>query len=86
VRILAWQNDPGLDLHFVAAAGAVLQIGVTGSALLVWVGLERLCARLGRILAAAGWRAPGDDGLRWLAALAMALSVATMLGGLVLLG
>ena len=41
VRILQWQNDPDLDLRLVAAAGAVLQIGVTGAAILVWLAAER---------------------------------------------
>jgi putative thiamine transport system permease protein len=85
IRIMAWQNDPDLNLHFVAAAGAVLQIGVTACALLVWIGLERLCAKLGRSLAAGGWRARRDDALRRLARLAMALSAAAVLGGLILL-
>ncbi len=29
VRVIDWQHDPDLSRHFVAAAGAVLQVGVT---------------------------------------------------------
>ena len=42
VRILDWQNDADLDLHFVAAAGAVLQVGVAALALVVWLAAERV--------------------------------------------
>ena len=65
VRILDWQNDPDLDMHFVAAAGAVLQLGVTALALLVWLRGERCAAiALPPMLARSGRRARADVWLR----------------------
>ena len=85
VRLLTWQQDADLDMLFTAAAGAMLQLGVTAFALLVWLACERAGARLCRRLAASGWRASADDWARRLAALAMALSAAIVLAGLALL-
>jgi putative thiamine transport system permease protein len=42
VRLLAWMNDPDLSVRFMAAAGALLQLLVTGFALLVWLALEKV--------------------------------------------
>lgn len=85
VRVIDWQHDADLSRHFVAAAGAVLQVGVTGAALLVWLAAERLMAFLCRALIYSGWRARRDGWLRRLASLAMTLSAATVLAGLCLL-
>jgi putative thiamine transport system permease protein len=85
VRILDWQNDPDLSQRFVGAAGAVLQIGVTASTLLIWLGAERVCAAIYRVLAQSGWRALPDAWLRHAAAIVMALSSAIVLAGLALL-
>ena len=85
VRILDWQNDADLDRRFVAAAGAVLQIGVTGSALLVWLAAERVCGGIARRLAASGRRFRADGWLRLLSALFMTLSSAAIFAGIFLL-
>jgi putative thiamine transport system permease protein len=85
VRILSWQHDPDLSQHFVAAAGAVLQIGVTGAALLVWLAAERICAVCRRRIGHSGWRARADGWSRRAAAVLMTLSAATVLAGLALL-
>jgi putative thiamine transport system permease protein len=85
VRLLAWQHDADLDMHFTAAAGAVLQVGVTAAALLIWLLGERVSAALCRRLARSGWRARGDGWARKLAAFAMALATGTVLAGLALL-
>jgi putative thiamine transport system permease protein len=85
VRLLTWQRDADLDMHFTAAAGATLQVGVTALALLLWLSGERLCAALYRRFANYGWRALRDSWARQLAALAMALSAGTVLAGLGLL-
>jgi putative thiamine transport system permease protein len=85
VRLLAWQRDADLDMHFTAAAGAVLQVGVTASALLIWLLAERVFDVLCRRLARSGWRAQGDVWARRLAAFAMALAAGTVLAGLALL-
>jgi putative thiamine transport system permease protein len=49
VLILRWANDPDLTLQFQAAAGAVLQGGIAGLAIGVWIGFERLAKAAGRI-------------------------------------
>ncbi len=85
LRILDWRNDPDLARHFVAAAGALLQIGVTGAALLLWLGGERACSYASRRLAASGWRAARDTWLRRVAAVLMALPALAVLGGIAVL-
>jgi putative thiamine transport system permease protein len=85
VRILGWQNDPDLGLHLVAAAGAVVQIGVTAAALLLWLLAERLLGPPMRSLAESGRRARSDGWLRRLSASAMAASAGTVLAGISLL-
>ncbi|MCE8018054.1 ABC transporter permease subunit [Halomonas sp. MCCC 1A17488] len=64
VSILAWYQDPDLSRRLVASAGAVLQLGVTASALAVWWCLEGLVARLGRAWLARGGRGQGEQPLR----------------------
>ena len=44
VRLIDWMNDPNLESRFLASAGAILQLGVTLAALIVWVVLERIGA------------------------------------------
>jgi putative thiamine transport system permease protein len=85
VRILEWRNDPDLSRHFVAAAGALLQVGVTGAALLVWLAGEQVCSAVSRWLAASGRRAAQDLWLRRAAAAMMALATFVVLGGIALL-
>jgi putative thiamine transport system permease protein len=85
VQILTLQRDPDLAMHFTAAAGAVLQVAVTAAALLVWLTGERIAAFLCRRVAGSGWRARPDAWARRIAAIAMALCVATVLAGLTLL-
>ncbi|MBS9402852.1 ABC transporter permease subunit [Halomonas sp. TRM85114] len=64
VSILAWFSDPDLDMRFMASAGAILQLGVTATALAIWWGLERLVARLMGGWIARGGRRQGETGLR----------------------
>jgi putative thiamine transport system permease protein len=85
VRILEWRNDPDLSRHFVAAAGAVLQVGVTGAALLAWLAGEQVCSAVSRRLVASGWRAARDCWLRRVAAALMAVATFVVLGGIALL-
>ena len=82
VQILAWMNDPSLALRFVAAAGAVLQLGLVIGALIVWRGLEAAVARTSRRWTAAGARGIAADHV--LSPLAVVLAAAT--SGAVLLG
>ncbi len=85
VRILTWQQDADLAMHFTAAAAAVLQIGVTVLALVIWLIGERVFGFVCRVVALSGWRARGDLAMRRLAAFVMALSAAIVLAGLALL-
>ncbi|WP_258801632.1 ABC transporter permease [Halomonas sp. DQ26W] len=64
VSILAWFNDPDLSRRFMASAGAVLQLGITAAALVVWWCLERGIACLGRRWVARGGRQRGEQPLR----------------------
>lgn len=64
VSILGWFNDPDLSRRFMASAGALLQLGVTLSALASWWCLERLVRRLGRGWVEGGQRRRGDLALR----------------------
>ncbi|MBA3517337.1 MAG: ABC transporter permease subunit [Rhizobiales bacterium] len=86
VRVLDWRNDPDLGGHLLAGAGAVLQIGVTGAAILAWLAGERACGALARVIAKTGWRATADSWLRGLSAGLIILSAATILAGIALLG
>lgn len=56
VAVMRWQTDPDISLRFMAAAGALLQLGVTATALVSWWLIERLTAT-----ALGGWR---EDGRR----------------------
>lgn len=64
VSILDWFQDPDLSRRFMASAGALLQLGVTLTALAVWWGLERLTACLGRRWLEGGRRRRGERSLR----------------------
>ncbi|TFH86331.1 ABC transporter permease subunit [Billgrantia azerbaijanica] len=87
VSILTWSHDPDLTQRFLAAAGAVLQLGVTLAALAGWWGLECLVRRLGRRWVDGGQRRRGDSLLRTTgkgALLAATLIAFAGLGGLAL--
>ncbi|MGR2739502.1 ABC transporter permease [Billgrantia sp. Q4P2] len=64
VSILTWYQDPDLSRRFMASAGAVLQLGVTATALIAWWYLECLVAWLGRLWLARGGRGQGEQPLR----------------------
>jgi len=56
VAVLRWQSDPDLSARFLAAAGALLQLGVTAAGLGLWLLGERLVARLARARLESGGR------------------------------
>ncbi|MGE4532928.1 ABC transporter permease [Halomonas sp.] len=64
VAVLEWFHDPDLSKRFLAAAGAVLQLGVTLAALALWWALECLVRRLGQRWVVNGARRRGDRLLR----------------------
>ena len=85
LRLVGWMNDADISLRFLASAGAVLQLGVTASAIIIWIGLEGAASRMRDSAAAAGMRFLRD---RWLARLAMIVMTASamaVLAGLVTL-
>ena len=59
--VLRWFNDPDLTRHFLAAAGASLQLAVVIVAVAFWYLLERIVVRVGRHWATSGYRGRGGD-------------------------
>jgi len=68
VAVLRWFSDPDLSLRFMAAAGAVAQLGVTLAALALWRFGEAVAGGLGRI-----WLAGPDRGIAERPALAVGI-------------
>ncbi|MCO6408883.1 ABC transporter permease [Hoeflea alexandrii] len=85
VRLIDWMNDPDLETRFLASAGAVLQLGVTLTALVAWIGLERIGALLVCSSRQAGRRWRRDIVLRAAARGVMAASAAIVFGGIAVL-
>ena len=85
VRLIDWMNDPDLETRFLASAGAVLQLGVTLTALVAWIGLERIGAMLVRSSRQAGRRWRRDMALRAAARSVMIASAAIVFGGIAVL-
>jgi putative thiamine transport system permease protein len=85
VRIVQWSEDPDLARHFLAAAGALLQLGITAAALLLWVLLERSAGAMLRHLVGSGRRWRGDGLLRHAGLVGMAVSAILIGAGLVVL-
>ncbi|WP_025029992.1 ABC transporter permease [Nitratireductor aquibiodomus] len=86
VRLVNWMNDPDLSRRFLASAGAMLQLGVTAAAILIWIGFEKLGARLRDRMACAGKRLRRDRVLRWGALAVMLASAGAIFIGLLALG
>jgi putative thiamine transport system permease protein len=85
VAVLQWFSDPDLDWRFQAAAGALLQLGVTASAMLLWRALEGLATALGRRWLASGQRLRGESAVRLAGTLGVWLAAGLSLGGLLAL-
>ncbi|WP_404298532.1 ABC transporter permease [Halomonas sp.] len=82
VSILTWFNDPDLSRRFMASAGALLQLGVTLTALATWWGLEGMVRRLGRGWVAGGHRRSGEGALRAAGKTLILLAAGTALIGI----
>ncbi|MCL7940244.1 ABC transporter permease subunit [Halomonas sp. ATCH28] len=82
VSILTWFSDPDLDKRFLASAGAILQFGVTATALAIWWGLERLAGRLMGIWVARGGRRLGETSLHLAGKLWILLATVTAFVGI----
>jgi len=85
VRLIDWMNDPDLHTRFLASAGAVLQLGVTLTALIAWIGLERIGAALVRGFGHRGRRWRCDLAFRLGARMVMISSAAIVFGGIAVL-
>lgn len=86
VSILNWFNDPDITRRFMASAAAVLQLGVTLTALLCWWLLEQLTCLLTQNWLTNGGRRQGEAVLRVVGRSALLLSSMTALAALVGLG
>ncbi|MDP3898609.1 MAG: ABC transporter permease subunit, partial [Mesorhizobium sp.] len=82
VRLVQWMGDPDLSMRFLASAGAMLQLGVTAAALLLWIGAERAGAALGRMVCETGRRFRRDRIARHAALWMMAAAAALVVAGL----
>ena len=56
VRILTWFRDPDLSFQFIAAVGALAQIGLAVGCCLVWAAAAHIWAGAVRSVCARGWR------------------------------
>ncbi len=83
VAVLRWLNDPDLTMRFMASAAAVLQLGLTLTALMLWWLGERTVARLCRHWLQDGRRRWHDRTLAVLAFGAMLLCIVIVLTSLV---
>ncbi|MEQ8708279.1 MAG: ABC transporter permease subunit [Rhodospirillales bacterium] len=85
VSIIRWFHDPQLEMRFLASAGAVLQLGVTGLAMGLWWGAERLVGFCARRWIERGARAFCDSLLRFLGITLICLAVILAAAGIVAL-
>ena len=82
IRLLEWMTDPDLNTRFVAAAGALMQLALTLSALLFWLGLERAGRMVLQFLTHSGWRFRHDKILKTLSLSAVVTTSVILFGGL----
>ena len=85
VAVLRWSSDSELSGRFLAAAGALLQLGVTLAALGLWLVLERIVGGLARTWFEAGRRTSHDGAIAASGGLGMGLVAATAVLSLVTL-
>ena len=82
VRLTQWMGDPDLSQRFVASAGAVLQFGITLTAIAIWLTGERLLIGLGRGWSDAGGRSAADRSVSVVALALVAVLVAALILGI----
>ncbi|QKV19575.1 ABC transporter permease [Oricola thermophila] len=85
VRLVEWMNDPDLSSRFMASAGAVLQLGVTLAALVIWLLVEKLAAAVTMHLCGQGRRFRADRIVRQVALVLTALTALMVFGGMFVL-
>lgn len=79
VEILRWLADPDLGQRFLAAAGALLLVGITLCSLLLWLAVERMAGLACRWLRNGGFRFKRDG---WMRAGTAAVGVSLPVAGL----
>lgn len=84
-RLVAWMNDPDLSKRLMASAGALLQLLVSASALLTYLGIERLAGLWQTSRYASGHRRRRDFPVRQAGLIPMILIVAVMTSSMALL-
>ena len=84
-RLLGWMNDPDLGMRFEASAGAILQLGVTITALIFWLVVERVGHFIRTTLCRSGWRFRGDWPLRAFGVGSISLAACLVFLGLAIL-
>ncbi len=83
VQVVDWMLDSSLAHRSTAAAGAVLQLGLVGGAVVLWRGIEHISRLALRSAAEAGWRGVSLDAyLRPVAIGAAGLVTAALIVGL----
>ncbi len=85
VQILQWFSDPDLSRRLLAAAAALLQLGISMIAILLWVGAESVVSRVAKIWMVAGQRQRGEALIRISGRSGIALALVTILGSLLAL-
>lgn len=85
VRILEWASDPDLSTRFQAAAGALVQVGVTLGLLAIWVAGERVARAVWLRLTTSGLRSGGGTFPRTLGLITSLLPMLAIAVGLALL-
>jgi len=66
VRLLGWFGDPDLSMRFMAAAAALLQLGVSLLAVVSWLLGEKMVSKFYRLWVRSGNRLGGDSAIFFL--------------------
>ncbi len=86
IRLVEWMGDPDLSKRFLASAGAVLQLAVTGLALLIWIVVEKIVSRLFRAQVISGKRFENEKIGRVISGIAIFILAGLVMAGLAILG
>lgn len=84
-RLVTWMSDPDLLVRFEASAGALLQLGVTATALIAWWLLEKFGAKIMKQIAVSGRRFQKDKIIRVISLITICLTSGAVILGLVIL-
>jgi putative thiamine transport system permease protein len=85
VRLAQWMSDPDISLRFMASAGALLQLATVIAAIVIWMFLEKVFARLRNRIARQGMRFSKDRVLKLVSFSTLTLFVVLVFAGLFVL-